>query len=168
MATAAAMATATPKASIASVVSLDSAGEVGADAPTAASVPAAPSAPAAASVPVAASAPAAAEGGRDGTASEADDPPGDLPDLDHHEAVAAAAAVALPRSAWWACGLLLEQGAVLERAGELDQALSRYVAAGLWQPRHDPRHRRREHVAATLSRKWRCTYSAPPPSTSGL
>ena len=125
-----------PKASIASVVSLDAAGEVGADAPTAASVPAAPSAPAAASVPVAASAPAAAEGGRDGTASEADDPPGDLPDLDHHEAVAAAAAVALPRSAWWACGLLLEQGAVLERAGELDQALSRYVAAGHWQPHH--------------------------------
>ena len=140
MATAAAKATGTPtvspKANTASDVLLDTAGEMGADAPTLVSVPATPSAPAAASVPVAARAPAAAEGGGDGAASEADDPPGDFPDLDNHEAVAAAAAVALPRSAWWACGLLLEQGAVLERAGELDQALSRYVAAGHWQPRH--------------------------------
>ena len=43
--------------------------------------------------------------------------------------VAKAAAVVAPRAAWWACGLLLEEGRSLEGQGELAEARRRYVAA---------------------------------------
>ena len=56
--------------------------------------------------------------------------------LNASEAAAAAAAVVVPRAAWWACGLLLEEGASLEAAGDLPEALRRYTAAISWQPLH--------------------------------
>lgn len=49
----------------------------------------------------------------------------------------AAAAVITPRPAWWACGLLLEEGLELEEeANERKEALRRYVAASGWQRGH--------------------------------
>mmetsp|Transcript_56481 Transcript_56481/g.112127 ORF Transcript_56481/g.112127 Transcript_56481/m.112127 type:complete len:419 (-) Transcript_56481:70-1326(-) len=56
--------------------------------------------------------------------------------LDSPLAVSAAAAVALPRAAWWACCLLLDEGIQCEAAGDKKEALRRYVAASRWQPLH--------------------------------
>ena len=50
--------------------------------------------------------------------------------------VAAAAAVVVPRAAWWACGLLLEEGRALEARNELSEARRHYSAATAWQKHH--------------------------------
>ena len=56
--------------------------------------------------------------------------------LNTHKVAAAAAAEIVPRAAWWACGMLCEEGAQLEAEGEPQEALKRYVAACGWQGQH--------------------------------
>ena len=59
--------------------------------------------------------------------------------LDSDVAATAAAAVAVTRAAWWACGLLLEEGQRLERSAERaerTEAVVRYKQAIAWQPLH--------------------------------